>query len=275
MLRFFEHPLSPYARKVKIVLEHKGVPYRPEFVNPSAAADDPTLRDFLAASPRREVPCLVDEDDGTAVFDSTVMLEYIEEKWPTPPSLPASPSERARVRMLEELCDTQLEAINWGLMEVRFFHRAEGEEAESLLSAAREQLGRAWARLDRELEGRPWMNGASFGRGDAAVYPHITGSAFFGIPLDAKHERVAEWAARCAEQPAVRADAEQLGAWMRDNFGGSGGSGGTRSAMPIVRQYRDHRLEWMMKSGGIEVVRRGLAAGTIRYQTEIGAVGPS
>jgi len=55
---------------------------------------------------------------------------------------------------------------------------------------------------------------------------------------------------------------------MRDNLGGGGG---TRSAMPIVRQYRDHRLEWMMKSGGIEVVRRGLAAGTIRYQTEFGA----
>ena len=266
MLRFFEHPLSPYARKVKIVLEHKGVPYQPLFVNPMAAEDDPTLRDFLAVSPRREVPALID-DDGTAVFDSTAMLEYIEEKWPTPPSLPASPAERARVRMLEELCDTQLEAINWSLMEVRFFRRAEAEEAERLLAAAREQLDRAWARLDHELDGRPWMNGASFGRGDAAVYPHITGSAFFGMPLDAKHARLGEWAARCAEHAAVRADAEQLGAWMRDHLGGSG----TQSAMPIVRQYRDHRLEWRMKSGGTEVVRRGLAAGTIRYQMDFGA----
>ncbi len=38
-----------------------------------------------------------------------------------------------------------------------------------------------------------------------------------------------------------------------------------------ARPTRDHRLEWMMKSGGIEVVRRGLAAGTIRYLTELGA----
>jgi glutathione S-transferase/RNA polymerase-associated protein len=268
MLRFFEHPLSPYARKVKIVLEHKGVPYQPVFVNPMASDADPTLREFLAASPRREVPCLID-DDGTAVFESTVMLEYIEEKWPAPPSLPASPAERARVRMLEDSCDTQLEAINWGLMEVRFFRRAEGDEAEQLLTSAREQLGRAWARLDRELDGRPWMNGASFGRGDAAVVPHITGSAFFGMPLDPKHARLADWAARCAEQPAVRADAEQLAAWMRDNLGGGGG--GPQGAMPIVRQYRDHRLEWMMKSGGIDVVRRGLAAATIRYQVDFGA----
>jgi glutathione S-transferase/RNA polymerase-associated protein len=38
--------------------------------------------------------------------------------------------------------------------------------------------------------------------------------------------------------------------------------------MPVVRQYRDHRLEWMMKSGGAAIVARGLAAGTIRFQTE-------
>jgi len=268
MLRFFEHPLSPYARKVKIVLEHKGIPYQRVFVNP-LAADDPALREFAAISPLLEVPCLVD-DDGTAVFDSTVMLDYLEEKWPAPPAMPAAPAERARVRMLEELCDTQLEAVNWGLMEVRFFRRADGEEAERLLAAARAQLDRYWARLDRELDGRPWMNGAAFGRGDAAVYPHITGSAFFGAPLDAKHARLAAWAARCAEQPAVRADAEQLGAWVRDNLGGgAGGQGG--GAMPVVRQYRDHRLEWMMKSGGAEVVRRGLAAGTIRFQQEFGS----
>jgi len=68
----------------------------------------------------------------------------------------------------------------------------------------------------------------------------------------------------------VRADAEQLGAWVRDNLGGgAGGQGG--GAMPVVRQYRDHRLEWMMKSGGAEVVRRGLAAGTIRFQQEFGS----
>jgi hypothetical protein len=38
--------------------------------------------------------------------------------------------------------------------------------------------------------------------------------------------------------------------------------------MPVVRQYRDHRLEWMVKSGGIDVVLRGIAGGTIRFQEE-------
>lgn len=262
-LRLFEHPLSPYVRKLKIVLEHAGIPYERVFVNP-LAPDPEALRSFAAASPRLEVPCVVD-DDGTAIFDSTVILEYFEEKWPERSTLPASPAERARVRMLEELCDTELEAVNWGLMEIRFFRRAEGAEADAILAAATQQLRRLWARLDRELDGRPWMNGDRFGRGDAAVYPHVTGSAFFGAPLDPGFTRLATWAARCAEVPAVKADAEQLGAWMRENFGGSASA---TQGMPVVRQYRDHRLEWMMKSGGAAVVARGLAAGTIRFQTE-------
>ena len=108
------------------------------------------------------------------------------------------------------------------------------------------------------------MNGENFGRGDAAVYPHITGSAFFGMPLDPKFDRLADWAARCAEQPAVRADAYQLAKWMQQNLGGGAGA----APMPVVRQYRDHRLEWMMKSGGVDVVLRGLAAGTIRFQQD-------
>jgi glutathione S-transferase/RNA polymerase-associated protein len=60
MLRLFEHPLSPYARKVKIVLEQKGVPYQAVFVSPMDSSS-PAFRDFLAASPRLEVPCFVDD----------------------------------------------------------------------------------------------------------------------------------------------------------------------------------------------------------------------
>jgi glutathione S-transferase/RNA polymerase-associated protein len=264
MLTLYEHPLSPYVRKVKIVLEHAGIPYRRVFVNP-LAPDPEALRRFAAASPRLEVPCLIDEDDGTMLFDSTIMLEYLEEKWPARSTQPASPAERARVRMLEEICDTELEAVNWGLMEIRFFRRAEGAEAEAILARANEQLARLRTRLERELDGRAWMNGERFGRGDAAAYPHVVGSAFFGAPLDGAHPRLAEWSARCAAEPAVRADAEQLAAWMQENMGGSGGG---LQNMPVVRQYRDHRLEWMMKSGGVAVVLRGLEAKTIRFQTE-------
>jgi glutathione S-transferase len=266
MLRLFEHPLSPYVRKVKIVLNLKGIPYERVYVNP-LEIDSPRSREFAAASPLREVPCLVHGE--LAIFDSTVMLEYIEERWPSPPALPETAAERARVRMLEELCDTQLEAVNWGLMEIRFFKRAEGAKAEAMVTRAGAQLERYWMRLERELDGRPWMNGERFGRGDAAAYPHVIGSAFWGVALDAKkHARLAEWAARCAEQPAVKQDSDQVSAWIRENLRGDAAS--SAASMPVVRQYRDHRLEWMMKTGGVDVVLRGLEKGTIRFQTEFG-----
>lgn len=263
-LRLFEHPLSPYARKVKLVLYEKGVPFERVFVNPLLGREEPTFREFAAASPRLEVPCLV--HDGFAVFDSTIQLDYIEECWPEPPSLPTSPRERARVRMLEEICDTQYEAVNWGLMEVRYFQRAEGAEAKALLGSAAKQLGRLRDRLERELEASPWLNGERFGRGDAAALPHVTGSALFGLPIEAAcHPRLAAWVERCRARESVRREAEELAESLRRDLA----AGPASPRMPVVRQYRDHRLEWMMRSGGVDVVLRGLRASTIHFSEEL------
>jgi glutathione S-transferase/RNA polymerase-associated protein len=257
MLTLYEHPLSPYARKVKICLYEKGIPFERRFVNPYAGAEDPNWRDFVRASPRLEVPVLVDGD--VSVFDSTIMADYVEERFPEPPLFPKDPAERARVRMLEEICDTELEAVNWGLMEVMFFRRATGERAERLLAAARGQHARLFARLERELEGRPWMNGASFGRGDAAVVPHVNASAIQGA---GSFPKLSDWFARAAARPSVARDAAELAEFM--------GQANMAGAAPpkLQRQYRDHRLEWMMKSGGSEVVLEGLAQGTIKFATE-------
>ena len=65
------------------------------------------LREWAKSSPRLEVPTLVDGD--ARVFDSTIIVEYLEERWPEPATQPASPAERARVRMLEEVCDSCFE----------------------------------------------------------------------------------------------------------------------------------------------------------------------
>src|SRR6185436_15901661 len=100
MVLLYEHPLSPYAQKVKIALNEKGVSYEARLPDLFSGSD----AEFAAANPRMEVPALV--DDATKVFDSTIILEYIEDRWPTPPLLPLTPAERARVRMIEEVCDT-------------------------------------------------------------------------------------------------------------------------------------------------------------------------
>jgi len=257
MIKLYEHPLSPYAQKVKIALYEKEIPF--EATTPNLFGAD---RAFESVSPRREVPCLVDGD--LDVFDSTIILEYLEDKWPTPALLPAAPAERARVRMIEELCDTYYEAINWGLLEVRFFKRASGALAERLIARGGEQIAGMHTRLERDLGARPWFNGEAFGWGDLSVVPYLATSAILGFKppaqsrLEAWDSRVRQQAsvARCLREATVAMPAlEQAAALVQ--------SGG------FVREYRDHRLEWMMRSGGAEIVLGGMAKKNIRYSVEI------
>ena len=261
-LKLFEHPLSPYARKLKLVVYEKGIPIQRIFVNPNARSDDASYQEFVLASPRLEVPVLVDGD--VRIFDSTIALDYVEESWPRPAMMPDTPADRARIRMLEEMCDTQLEAINWGLMELHFFKRAGAEQTAEMSARAGEQLRRIWRRLERELDGREFMNGARFGRGDAAVYPHLAASEMFGQPLGDRFPRLSAWLARCRERASVQQEGRELAECLKTELAGGPASG----RMPIVRQYRDHRLEWMMKSGGTNIVLDGLAKGTIRFAHE-------
>jgi glutathione S-transferase len=147
----YEHPLSPYAQKCKIALGEKGIAFEakvPQAFGTGATSD----QGFIAENPRHEVPALVDGD--VQIFDSTIILEYLEDKWPEPPLLPKAPAERARLRMLEDVMDTQYEAINWGIMEILAFRRASGALREQLLGRAAEQTAKLQAWLERELEGR-------------------------------------------------------------------------------------------------------------------------
>src|SRR5215467_10339075 len=140
----YEHPLSPYAQKVKIALDEKSVSYETRM--PVAIGSGQPDKEFLKANPRGEVPALIDGD--VTIFDSTIILEYIEDKWPEPAMLPRDPSHRAKARMIEEVMDTHFEPINWGLGELRWFKRAEGERARTgardlfLVGAAARRPGR-------------------------------------------------------------------------------------------------------------------------------------
>ena len=177
MLIVYEHPLSPYAQKVKISLREKGIEFETRL--PAGIGTGSTPDDFMKGNPRGEVPFLCDGD--AAIFDSTIILEYIEDKWPTPPMLPASPLERARVRLIEDVMDCHYEPINWGLGELNNFKRATGELKDRIMARAGEQLAGLHAWLERELGDREWFNGDNFGWGDLSVVPYINGSAGSGF----------------------------------------------------------------------------------------------
>lgn len=260
-LKFYEHPLSPYARKVKIVLYEKDIPFERVIVTPLVLKEgDAGFAEFAAASPRLEVPCLA--DGAFHCFDSTIILDYVDERWQGRPMLPAKPEERARARMVEEICDTELEAINWGLMEIRVARRASGEQAEGMAARSGERLAQIWDRFERELADRAWFSGDDFGRADAALIVHVSGSTFFGFaPQAGRHDALRAWADRSLSRPSVQRDAADLGAFMSTDKTGRF----VREGSGFARQYRDHRLEWMMKSGGADIVLRGIENGSIHF----------
>jgi glutathione S-transferase len=92
---------STHGSKTKAALEEKGVKYRIENLPPGNLWKKPP--EMLARHPLGKVPYL--EDDGRTFFDSTVIGEYLEERYPSPRLLPSDIIARARVREAENFCD--------------------------------------------------------------------------------------------------------------------------------------------------------------------------
>jgi glutathione S-transferase len=261
MLTLYEHPLSPYAQKCKIVLLEKGVPYTAK-LPAGFGSGTPGDADFVKGNPRHEVPMLVDGE--LRLFDSTIILEYLEDKFPAPPMLPADPAARARARVIEDVADTYYEAINWGLMELNFFRRAEGELAQTLRARAAEQTEGVRLWLTAKLGDAIWFTGESFGWADAALVPHVVNSAIAGFG-PAAGTSLAAWFQRCLARPSVTSVNEAAQGFMKNPPDGK-----ALLAAGFRRQYRDHRLEWMLRSGGLPVLLEGLERKTIRFGNELG-----
>jgi glutathione S-transferase len=259
LIKLYEHPLSPYAQKVKILLVEKGLPF--ETTTPIGVNGvDPV---FAQASPRGEVPMLVDGE--SKVFDSTIICEYLEDKYPAKPMRPISAEERARVRMLEDTLDTIYEGVTWAVFEIEGWGRATGELRTVLLKRAGEQIRQFNGWLERELANRSWFNGDSFGWGDACAYPFVAGAAGQGNVPPAG-SKLAGWLARVLERPSVQRCVADIGQ-ASVGMGVELLQGMLKSGL-FKREYRDHRLEWMMRSGGVQIVLDGMQNNNIRFSNE-------
>ena len=254
-LVLLEHPLSPYAQKVKICLRFKGLSFDAQL--PGGLGQD-QVGSLLEANPRSEVPTL--QHEGATLFDSTIILEYLEDRFPEPALMPSGPAARAAARTIEDVMDTHYEAINWGLGELVYFKRAEGSLREQILERAAEQTRRLQRWLSAQLSENLWFGGDAFGWADVAVVPYLNASASFDLGPE-PGSPLAAWLTRINERPEVAETTQEA---LRS-------AAGMEQVAELVRQgafkrhYRDHRLEWMIKSGGLEVVSRGLEAGSIRF----------
>lgn len=181
---------SPFARKVRIALLEKQLAFELIEVDLSNRSAD-----FVAASPLGKVPVLVDED-GTRVFDSTVICEYLEDRYPQPSLLGNDHVTRLKHRALDELADTV------GEQAVKLFY-SERESAAGLNKAKR-GLEQALDELEQRVSSGAVP--AEFGLGHAAV---ISALGYLGYRLGSaeidKRPALAAWTAALSSRPSVQA----------------------------------------------------------------------
>ena len=251
-MRLFTFATSPYARKVRMVLEYKGLEC--EMVERCYSLDrKPDLRE---ASERAEVPVLV-LDDGRAIADSTIICEYLEDAHPNPPVFPGDPFERARVRAIDDLCDRTFDATVFGYL--LGVVRSSSPEAEAMQDAGRAEFKALLARLERELDGRDFFCGAALSLADLSAICHVPAAHLMHLRIT-EFPRLAAWEKRMRAIPLVAADLERARKAMAEGDLASEFEG------PDGRvHWRDSRLEWPVRHGFVDFIAREFHASQMMF----------
>jgi glutathione S-transferase len=202
-MKLYSGPLSLFSRKVEIALYEKGLAFeRIEVAFSQTKGYSPKHPDVLAINPKGQVPVLVDGD--LSLYDSTVILEYLEDAYPEPALYPVASKDRARCRLLDVYGDEVM------LAPLRFLmHRTEPRpddlerwEAKELKAREAEPaLAVHFAELDRKLQGRDYLCGA-FSAADIAVFMTVFWTRRLGGPSLRGHENLAGWYDRLEGRPA-------------------------------------------------------------------------
>jgi glutathione S-transferase len=151
---------SPYVRKVRIVLAEKKIDY--DFVIDSPWTDDSTVPDI---NPLGKIPVLV-LDDNTPLFDSRVIVEYIDNVTPNNKLFPAPNRERTEVKRWEALADGLLDAAVSALLEGK---RPKKEQSSGWITRQQEKVTRSLAFMANELGEKTFCMGTHFSMADIAI----------------------------------------------------------------------------------------------------------
>ena len=154
---------SPYVRKVRIVMAEKKLDY--QFVLEDVWSADTTM---AQANPLGKVPCLVMEG-GEAVFDSRVIVEYLDTLSPVGKLIPSSGRERAEVKTWEALSDGLLDACVLARMEATWSGRADSERSQAWIDRQMSKVHLVLKAMSTGLADKPFCSGVHFSLSDVAV----------------------------------------------------------------------------------------------------------
>ena len=207
-MKLWSGVLSPFSTKVRIALAEKGLAYETLAIPWSRQTLwGPKPPEFLAVSPRGRVPVLL--DGGAAIYDSTVINEYLEDRYPTPPLMPSDPLARARCRQLEDEADLAMTEEVTPLVQELFTKRDDAARDMARVTTATDALRRRYASLERELGGREYLCGA-FTVADIATFLVIGYASTLGVPPSEVEPQLAQWFQRVLARPCVAREFEAI-----------------------------------------------------------------
>jgi glutathione S-transferase len=232
MLRLYHFWDSFCSFKVRLCLEEKGLAWSGELIDLMAFEN---LRpDYLAINPKGLVPVLVDGqgDSGVTIPESSVINEYLDEKYPEPALRPADPAARAAMRLWvlheEEELFAAVRPASLNLMMKQVFARYDEAELDALLAThpkphaigalkkaflappdagavaqSRKRLRATFEAMEARLAEAPWLAGAEYSLADIAAAPAVDRIERLGLAdVWAGLAGVEDWIARLTSRPA-------------------------------------------------------------------------
>ncbi|TFY97888.1 glutathione S-transferase family protein [Ramlibacter rhizophilus] len=154
---------SPYVRKVRIVMAEKKLDY--QLVLEDVWADDTAI---AHSNPLGKVPCLVMEG-GEALFDSRVIVEYLDTLSPVGKLIPAVGRERAEVKTWEALADGVLDALVLARLERHWGGRKDGERSQAWIERQLRKTDTSLKAMSQGLADKPFCAGIHLTLADVAV----------------------------------------------------------------------------------------------------------
>ena len=168
---------SPYVRKVRIVMSEKKLDY--QFIEENVWAADTKMPQY---NPLRKVPCLL-MDGGEAVFDSRVIVDYLDTLSPVGKLIPSSGRERAEVKTWEALADGVLDAAVLARLEDTWTGRSAAERSQAWVDRQMDKIDLSLKAMSLGLGDKAYCSGIHLSLSDVATgcalgyldfrFPHI------------------------------------------------------------------------------------------------------
>jgi glutathione S-transferase len=196
-IKLYDFQSSPNCQRVKVVLVEKKLPY--EIVPVDLRKKEQKKPDFLKLNPYGKVPVMI--DGTTVLYESCIINEYLDEKYPDISLMPRDPAKKANIRILTDYGINHLDPYQNIRAEIA---KDEKERNIEVLEAAKNELKNLLQRFEREIGDQPYLAG-DFSLLDAAVIPRFLRMEGFGVLPDASLPRLGSWLQRMKQRPSVRA----------------------------------------------------------------------